>query len=195
MKTVLLIAAMALLLLIATQGKADTIIDELTERQYITDYQEPGIIKKTSSKQIDNDELGPLNRTLLLNTPNIKSEQSSILINNEKLDINIEENTNAAIVYDFNNFNLSDYDGIMINKSPGGTGQIQLITNGPAGISKSPMIELNHAMIYAPLKCFTGSKLFNNLTRIKINMTKNTHYRGNLSIELLKNAPLPVEFR
>lgn len=192
MKTALLISSLLVALLIYSNSHA-AIVDNYTDRQLLTDNMQPGILRKTSLKQLDfNSDLGTLNRTLVLNTPYQKTGLSWQLIGNGNLTINTRPDVRASIIYDFNNFNLQDYDGIRINKPEGGSGQLQLITNGPAGRSKSAWLNLNDANLYAQLQSFTGSELFNNINRLRLNFNGENHYHGGLSIELLKTAPVPI---
>jgi len=186
MKTALLITTLILALLIANTGNAYT-LDALTDRQLVTDYQEPGIIKKTSTKLLSfNSDVGDINRTLQLNTTAIKTGCSSIMINDGIIIYNIRQGTIGSLIYYFNNVNLQDFDGILISKSEGGSGKLQVITNGPSGLSKSPVFNINDTTIYAQFADFTGSKLFNNITRIRINLASG-NYQGSISIELLKH--------
>lgn len=189
MKTALLITILTIIAMTAGQTKAD-IIDDYTDRQLVTDYNEPGIIKKTSTKLINSD-LGDLTRTLVLNTPYTKTGQSSILLDHGKMIYTLNPGARASLIYDFNNANLQNYDGILISKPEGGTGTLQLITNGPSGRSKSPVFNVNEANIYASLANFTGSLNYINLTRVRANLSAGS-YHGPVTIELLRTAPVPV---
>lgn len=186
MKTANTIIILIVAMLIVNDCKAD-LIDNYTDRQLISDYAEPYITSKHSTRQLlVNSELGNIDRTFRINMPSIKNSATYLFVSAGKMIINsLEPGAIAAIIYDFNNANLSAYDGILINKACGGSGQLRIVASGPGGISKSAKLDMASEQIYVSLGEFSDSYLFININRIKL-IFGNARYNGRLAVELIK---------
>lgn len=183
------------------EAHANKLIDDFSE-VHVTQSNTQAFFS-TKMEMTTGTELHLPSRELIAYSPLWKKNSALTMISQGELyidnTINVNQKTtgNIGINYTFNNDNFKQYTGILIKsvgmEVPGG--RIMASINGPAGFSHSNLYKFNGSgntsfkdtgIIFIPFAKFNGSKLFNNINSLKIDIINVKMWSGNMTIELVE---------
>lgn len=192
-----------ILIIIGTchEAHANKLVDDFSE-SHVTQSNKQAFFA-TKMEMTTGTELHLPNRELIAYSPLWKKNSALTMISQGELyidntiDVTQTSVGNIGINYTFNNDNFNQYTGVLIKSVGMGVpgGRLMASVNGPSGFSYSNLYKFNGSnntsfkdtgIIFISFTNFNGTKLFNNINSLKIDIIGVKMWSGNMTIELVE---------